>query len=262
MLTLLITRSATAGAVALAGLFTASLAQAVPVDTELSLLIDVSGSINSYEFGQQRQGYIDAFRDPTLQAAILDRRGGSRLGSIAVNVISWSSQAVESIGWTLIDSVASAEAFADTLTAMDRAKGIGILTGPANAINLAVTSLTSNTFEGRTTVLDVSGDGIENFGPNTITARDAALAKGVDRINGLAIGPDVIPIWYDSHLTGGIGNFVLAETTFYSFGPAIKAKLGYEIRGDSPPPVPLPAAGWLLIGGAAALIALRRRKRG
>ena len=40
--------------------------QAVPVDTELALLVDVSGSVSGAEFNLQRQGYIDAFNNPAV----------------------------------------------------------------------------------------------------------------------------------------------------------------------------------------------------
>ncbi|WP_209426849.1 vWA domain-containing protein [Pararhodobacter sp. SW119] len=33
------------------------------------------------------------------------------------------------------------------------------------------------------------------------------------------------------------------------------------VRGDDVPPIPLPAAGWLLLGGLGALVAVRRRRR-
>ena len=43
-------------------------AKAVPVDLELSLLIDVSGSVSASEFNLQRGAYVDAFKSDSLQS--------------------------------------------------------------------------------------------------------------------------------------------------------------------------------------------------
>src|SRR4051794_19231929 len=78
-------------ALGLAALVAAPLAfstpsQAVPVGLELSLLVDVSGSVDNSEYNLQKQGYVNAFSDPGLVSAILASTGGS----IAVNFVQWS----------------------------------------------------------------------------------------------------------------------------------------------------------------------------
>lgn len=50
-----------------------STAEAVPLDLELSLLVDVSGSVSGSEFSLQRGGYSAAFRSGRLQDLITDR---------------------------------------------------------------------------------------------------------------------------------------------------------------------------------------------
>ena len=67
-------------------------ANAIPVDLELSLVIDVSPSVDNTEFGLQMSGYTAAFQDLGIQAAILGLPGG-----IAVNVIFFSQNAVEKL---------------------------------------------------------------------------------------------------------------------------------------------------------------------
>ena len=49
-------------------------AQETPVDLELVLLADATGSIDAAEIRLQRQGYADAMRDPQVLWAI--RHGG------------------------------------------------------------------------------------------------------------------------------------------------------------------------------------------
>ena len=65
----------------------------VPVDLELVLAVDVSGSMDLEEQALQRRGYVDAFLHPEVAEAI---RSGP-YGRIAVTYVEWAgarSQAV------------------------------------------------------------------------------------------------------------------------------------------------------------------------
>ena len=68
-----LTRTAAAAAIAL-GAFAAAPAHAIPVSVELALLVDVSGSVSTSEFNLQRTGYVNAFLDAGIQAAIITGR--------------------------------------------------------------------------------------------------------------------------------------------------------------------------------------------
>lgn len=223
---------------------------ATAVGLELSLLIDVSGSVDASEFALQKGGYVQAFQSAAVQNAIL----GSQLGSIAVNFIQWSgaSQQVESVGWTLIDSVASANAFAAAIDGAARA--FSGQTAPGSAINFAVPLFASNLFDGLRKVIDVSGDGDQNQGASTAGARDAAVANGFT-INGLPIGGVGLFNWYTANVIGGPGAFAISVSTFADFAAAIEDKLVKEIIG-----VPVPAAFALFAVGLVGL-ALTRRAR-
>lgn len=226
-------------------------ARAVNVGLELSLLMDVSGSVSASEFALQQQGYVQAFQSAAVQSAIL----GSVGGSIAVNLIQWSSgnQQVESVGWTLIDSATSSNAFATAINGIIRA--FGGSTAPGSALNFAVPLFTSNAFDAPRQVIDVSGDGAQNDGADTSNARDAALAAGIDAINGVVIlGEGGLLAFYQNNIQGGVGSFVLTANTFGDFATAIENKLVAEITGV---PVPVPASialfGFALLAmGAAA----------
>lgn len=227
-------------------------AQAVPVDLELSLLVDVSGSVDSTEYNLQKQGYIDAFNDPTLQAAMT----AGPNGSIAVNYIEWSGSPEQRqlVGFTLIDSTTTAGQFATAIGLTSRAY-TGGSTAPGSAINFAIPFFNNN-YEGTRLVIDVSGDGTQNDGATTSTARDNALAAGVDTINGIVIGDDFLSNWYASNVAGGTDNFVIQANSFQDFGDAIKQKLAKELT----PVVPEPST-WILMGiGLAGLAWYRRRK--
>lgn len=231
-------------------------AHAVPVGLELSLLIDVSGSVDANEFALQRDGYVNAFQSAAVQNAIL----GSQVGSIAVNFIVWSgaNQQSQQVGWTLIDSAAASDAFATAVSGI--ARSFSGLTAPGSAINFAAPLFTNNGFEGLRNVIDVSGDGQENDGANTANARNAALAgsmtqDAIDAINGLAIGNVSLLNWYNANIVGGTGGFAIQANDFGDFASAIQQKLIREITG-----VPEPMTIALFGFGLAALGMARRRR--
>lgn len=213
-------------------------ARAIPVDIELVLSVDVSRSIDAWEFDLQRQGYANAFRDERVLEAI----ASGAVQRIAVTLVEWSGvteQAVV-IEWMTIANVEDADAFARSLEAKSRtfAGRTSISTG----IDAAMEQFAKSPHEGRRRVIDVSGDGINNSGRPVTDARDEAVSKGVV-INGLAIvndRPNPIPYWrgepeppldqyYMDNVLGGPGAFLIVARDFPDFGRAIIAKLLREI---------------------------------
>jgi hypothetical protein len=61
-------------------------AQAVSVDLELVLAVDVSGSIDARETALQRGGYLAAIRSPEFAAAV----GAGTLGKIRLTYVEWA----------------------------------------------------------------------------------------------------------------------------------------------------------------------------
>lgn len=233
---------------------------ATVVDVELQLLIDTSGSVSTPEFGLQRSGYSSALRSAAIQDAILDVTG-DRLGRIAAEVIFWSgsSQQQVAVPWSLLDSSGSIDGFADAIDAAGRTFSGG--TVPAAAINFGAPRFASNAFDGAANVMDVSGDGGANASA-TAAARDAALASGIDRINGLAIGSQSILRFYQNNVIGGSGSFAVLAATFDDVGAAVAQKLAADITGGppDPAPIPLPATAWLLLGGLGGFATFVRRR--
>jgi len=223
------------------------------VGLELALLADVSGSVSSTEYNLQLQGYVLAFQSAAVQDAIINGPG-----SIAVSYIEWSGAAQQSVrvNWTLVNSAATANAFAAALNATTRAFSGG-LTAPGSAINFVVPLFASNAFTSDRQTIDIAGDGAQNDGATTSTARDNALGGGIDTINGLAIlGEANLETWYNTNIKGGVNAFVEPATGFDVFALSLRNKLVWEITG-----VPEPAS--ILMFGAAlfGLGAARRRFR-
>lgn len=238
--------------------------KAATVDLQLSLLVDVSGSVDSNEYSLQMSGYGDAFKDSAVIDAILGNNG---IGSIAVNLVQWAgvnSQA-EVIGWTQIDSAASSMAFGSLLESANRS--FSGQTAPQSALMFGTDLFASNGFTSNRSVIDVSGDGRRNSGLGGATGRDYALANRIDTINGLVIGgSQSVADYYTDNVIGGTDSFLALASNFSDFSGAVKTKLLREIGTPNPTDpttpsaVPLPAAVWLFVSGLIGLLPLVRKQ--
>ncbi len=222
-------------------------AAAESVDLELVLAVDVSSSIDEEEALLQREGYIAAFRHPQLVDAI--RRGP--LGRIAVSYYEWAGSGHIKIiaDWTLVHDKASANAFADRLTEVP--PETARLTAISNAIDFAVPYFEQNGFVGERKVIDISGDGPNNWGRLVTHARDAAVGAGIT-INGLPIMNHLPSSWgalpmpnldlyYRECVIGGFGAFMVVVYEFKDLAVAVLKKLILEIAEKVPAPRLVPA---------------------
>jgi Protein of unknown function (DUF1194)/PEP-CTERM motif len=235
-----------------------SQAQAVPVDVELSLVWDVSGSINATEYDLQRQGYANAFQSAAVQNAI---NGGTNQ-SIAVQVVQFGTNAVVSTVWTLV-TAATANDFGTYLSTLSR-ESTGLSTSIARGIQIGAANLLSNNgFEGSKLIMDISGDGVENVGDVTSVTiqRDLAIGSGIT-INGLPIVTSGFPNlddYYTNNVIGGTDAFIQVANGFADFESAITAKLVNEIGGNTPTPEP---STMILLGtGLGGLVGYRMKKQ-
>ncbi|NNK68336.1 MAG: DUF1194 domain-containing protein [Rhodobacteraceae bacterium] len=214
----------------------AAAADPLEVDVELFLAVDVSRSMSPAELEIQRRGYAEALRSDDVVEAIT----GGLIGSVALTYVEWAgteSQRVV-IPWTLVDSRAAAEAFADRVAAnfdpsLRRTSISGVL-------EYATQSIEENEFYGLRRVIDISGDGPNNHGRPAPTARDAAIAAGLT-INGLplmtrdAFGArwhlEDLDAYYEHCVIGGPGAFAIPVLTWDQFAQAVRRKLVLEIAG-------------------------------
>lgn len=210
-----------------------------PVELELVLMADASGSIDAGEIAFQREGYAQAITDPSVIDAILH----AGMGRIALTYVEWADETSQDVvvDWTVIDGLASARAFAETLVAQPR-RAYG-----RNAIGAALLfgkeQIETNAFEGRRRVIDFSADSANNwFGPPIDTAREAVLAADIT-INGLAVlcrSCSGRPVAYDleaafqEQIVGGPGSFVITADSPETFADAVRYKLILEIAGMTP----------------------------
>ncbi|KAB0681904.1 DUF1194 domain-containing protein [Aureimonas leprariae] len=214
-----------------------------PVDVELVLAVDVSWSMDRGEQEIQRNGYVAAFRNPEVQEAIA--RGN--YGKVAVTFVEWAGSFTQNVvvPWTLIDSKATADAFAYRLSVEepDRERRTSI----SGALDFAAPMFADNGFVGLRRVIDVSGDGPNNQGRPVLEARAEAIAKGIT-INGLPLMTSnlsdggyanwgSIPNldrYYSDCVIGGPGAFMIPVNDWPQFPEAIRRKLVLELAGDWP----------------------------
>ncbi len=210
------------------------------VDLTLALAIDISGSIDPEEAHLQRQGYVQAFRDPVIVKAIL----GGPNGRIAVAYFEWSDSWMQKllIDWTLLDSEASIAAFARRLD--DAPISIARRTSISGAIRYAIPLFARAPYDADRKVLDISGDGSNNDGMLVTDMRHEALKDRIV-INGLPIMNDRpnpfgfpnetdLDKYYLACVTGGPRSFVEVAHNFDDFPRAVRKKLLQEVADTGP----------------------------
>jgi len=216
---------------------------AEPVDLELVLAADGSGSIDDDEFRLQRAGYAEAITHPDVLAAI---EGGYH-GAIALSYVEWGGPTSQHtiVDWQVVRDAASAGRFADRLIgAPRRAVGYNSI---SSAIDHAAALIASNAFDAARRIIDVSGDGPQIGGRPLPLARQAALDADIT-INALVIkspgggypGPGGMPLdeHYERDLIGGFGAFVMVAESRADFARAIRHKMLLEIAARPDPSSP------------------------
>lgn len=241
------------------GLGTANSVQAqTVVDTILSLVVDGSGSIGSTDYGNQLNAYADVFDDDTFYSGVV---AGGGLGQIAANFIQFSNSAVVEVPLTLIDSQAASDAFALAIRgAIPNYIGGG--TSIAAGINLCSSTVSGSGFTaGGASICDVSTDGQANAAA-TSSARDAALAGPIDRINAIGIGSGVSQTFLQTNVQGGPDSFTIVTPDFDAFRTAISNKITREITDDQDNqsvPEPGTILGLFAIGGLGLAAKLKKQ---
>ena len=212
---------------------------AVPVDVELVIAVDVSYSMDTDEQALQREGYVQALRSSEFLRAL---REGPH-GRIAVTYFEWAGQHIQYLvmPWRLIEGPESADAVAAELAAAPLRRGSR--TSISGALQFAQPLFDASGYRGLRRVIDVSGDGANNSGLIVTQARDAVLAAGIT-INGLPImlkrpnpstmDVDILDIYYEDCVIGGPGAFVVPIRDRSKFIEATRTKLVLEIAGRQP----------------------------
>ena len=220
---------------------------AVPVDVELVIAVDVSYSMDPEEQALQREGYIQALTSREFLSAL--REGGN--GKIAITYFEWAGAADQKIvvPWRVIDGPESADSFAAEIANAPYRRASR--TSSSGAINFGRALFDNSGYRGLRRVIDVSGDGANNAGPLGALTRDETVAAGIT-INGLPImlkrnslgyvDAEELDVYYEDCVIGGTGAFVVPIRDRSEFVKATRTKLILEIAGLQPDARVIPAS--------------------
>jgi uncharacterized protein DUF1194 len=194
------------------------------------LAIDVSASITADSYVLQQEGVARAFENRRLVEAVAAIPGG-----IEVLILEWSDpdQISTTVGWQRVDDAFSAAAFAAAVRNTKRSSNGRTAIGAALLAAAAAFDRLPERAARR--VIDISGDGMANFGVAPAAARDRIVASGIS-INGLAILTEEpwLEGYYRNNVIGGPEAFVVVARDFGSFADAMLRKLVQEIAGAPP----------------------------
>ena len=212
---------------------------ALAVDVELVLAVDVSYSMDPEEQALQREGYVTGITSRDFMQAL---RSGMN-GKIAMTYFEWAGPYDQKIvvPWRLIDGPEAADAFANEMARAPYRRASR--TSISGALNFSKTLFDGSGYRGFRRVVDVSGDGANNSGPFVTIVRDDVLAAGIT-INGLPImlkrpssftmDIDNLDVYYEDCVIGGPGAFVIPIRDREQFKEATRTKLVLEIAGRTP----------------------------
>lgn len=210
----------------------------------LALGLDVSGSVDAREYRLQIGGLADALNDPRVRQALLMLPGHH----VDLLVFEWSGSGDQSVilPWTtLIDTAALDAAIARLRATQRRDASPGTALGAAMELGARLLAERPGC---QKHTLDISGDGISNFGPRPRDVRDglAALSFGPLglTINGLVIGADdpasgdsrqaeigALASYYRAEVMLGPEAFVQTSLGFEDYARAMAEKLLRELDG-------------------------------
>ena len=198
------------------------------MELHLVLAFDVSASVNDREYDLQRSGTAAALRSAAVAAAI-DRAPGG----VAIAIVQWSSITRQALGldWAVLHDLDDVAAYAGTVEAMPRRlPGGGTMIHAG--LDFAARMLDAAPGRSRRQVIDIAGNGQTDDPERLSETRARLLSRGIV-INGLAIeeDDDTLTTYFDTHVIGGPGAFVITADDFRDFARAMETKLLREISG-------------------------------
>lgn len=207
-------------------LFLLSSAPVRACEVALVVALDVSRSVDKYEYWLMRDGIAAAFLDEDVAGLIEDLPGG-----IMVTVTQWGGlgQQRQVSPWQGLRTRAEIAAFVSQFREQTRGYWMAD-TAVSEALLHADLMFGPETALCRRRVIDVSGDGIANAGDPVMPIARAIGAKGVT-INGLVVkGARNDPVdWYRREVIAGPLPFVETANSYDDYTRAMTRKLLREL---------------------------------
>ena len=195
-------------------------------EVALVIALDVSRSVDKYEYVFMRDGIGAAFLDNDVISLI-----GFMPGGMMVTVTQWggSGQQRQPIGWRHLSDRESVVDFVEDLVKIDRGFWMAD-TSVSEALLHAELMLQDTDLLCRRKVIDVSGDGISNAGPDVRPISITVGARGIT-INGLVVDgarPDPVTYFLTEVIRGPL-SFVEIADGYEDYETAMKRKLLREL---------------------------------
>ncbi len=245
--------------------------EAVAVDREVLLLVDVSKSVTSTDFSNMMSAYADSFASSDVIASLQS----GEVGSIAASLVFYGDKDKEKnhavgLEWMLISSETEALAFSDMLRTVEIPFKQKKKTSIAGGLDFAVplfgteTGEAGNGFESEIQVIQITGDGIDDGSKPAGGSRETkvaeasarALNSGVDVINALTVGQiGDIDAYFAQYVIGGEIDGVVATVTNVEDFSGIGAVMQTQMLAV----VPEPGLGMSLAAGLL-VVGWRRRR--
>ncbi|MES2475539.1 MAG: DUF1194 domain-containing protein [Verrucomicrobiota bacterium] len=253
--------------------FSPTEAQAIAVDSELVLLVDiVQPEMTNGMFNQLKNSYASTFTSSQFLNAIQS----GVTGRIAVSVIFYGGAAtqVTAVPWMSIANLSDAQSFVSLLQSANR-PNTNAYSNPATALTAATSSFgtetggSSNGFESAAQIINVTSSGIPSNSMAAATSASSAnaLASGVDLINAVAYGSyaNSINSFYAANVIGSTLPGVTATSSIAANNGALPTSISAALTSSaqngaaaSITAVPEPSSLMSLL--PAALLIFRRRR--
>lgn len=195
-------------------------------EVALVVALDVSRSVDKFEYFLMRDGIAEAFLDPSVIELISFLPGG-----LFATITQWGGEGQQraAVPWTHLKGPESVLGFVERF--IERRRGFWMAdTAIAEALVHADVALQNAPKRCRRQVIDISGDGIANAGPSVLPVARAITARGVT-INALVIDgarPDPVPYFLHG-VIGGPGAFMEIASSYKDYTTAMKRKLLREL---------------------------------
>lgn len=192
-------------------------------EVALVLAVDVSGSVDAEEYDIQMQGLALALRDGAVAEALVSARA-------QVALVQWtgSSRQQVTLPWREITSFADSRTLADEIAAVPRAwRHFSTAIGEALRVSAALFEQAPDCARH---VIDLSGDGYSNEGPNPADIKPLLAARGII-VNALAIegAEDDLTGYFFESVIHGPGAFVATANGYAEYPDRIRQKLLREL---------------------------------
>jgi len=189
----------------------------------LALTVDVSGSVDREEYSLQMNGLAAALRDPTVADALVDAQA-------AVMLVQWtgSSRQAVMMPWRRITDLGQLEGMAVEVENTKR-RWRNFSTAIGEALGFAAAQF-SEVRDCKRKVIDVSGDGYSNEGPEPASMRIRLDNEGFT-VNALSIegSANNLTGYFRDNVITGQGAFVMTANSFDEYPERIRQKLIREV---------------------------------